>query len=152
MPRDKTPRIGLTRRSLLTGASAAGFGLPWSPETDANVDLCRLWLAADGELDRLYTEWASLDVSLTSPGDRRTGPDHAKRTDRMAKLDSEIDVAVGRRDDLLQRLQEAPVRSTEGALGKLRVAVSRLEGEGGSEHRLVRDALLYLARKRPPSP
>lgn len=148
MPRDKTTRIGLTRRSLLTGASVAGFGVPGSHETDATANLCRQWLAADEELDRLYTDWACLDVSLMRTRGCEAGLGHGGRElmARMAELDGEIDLATVRRDDLLQRLQKVPARSVEGALGKLRIAVCRLEGEGGPEHQLVKDALGYLAR------
>jgi len=147
MPGEESPPRGQTRRSLLTSVCAIAFASPTSREADEVADLCRQWLDADAELVRLYTDWAGLDVSLMGAHGRRAGPGRSRREilDRMAELDLAIDAAIPRRENLLQRLQGASVRSVEGALGKLRVAVSRLEGEGGPEHRLVKDALLYLA-------
>lgn len=147
MPRDEMRGASATRRSLLMSVCLAALAPRCPSGGDGPTDLYRQWLATDAELELLYTGWAALDVSLMTVRRRGFGPGHEDQriTDKMAELDGKIDAAIIRRDDILKRLQETSVRSVQDAIAKLRVAVHRLEGEGGPEHRLVRDALFYLS-------
>lgn len=63
----------------------------------------------------------------------------------MQWLDRQIGLLDRKRSVLLDRIVTTPAGGPEEAVGKLLVAKRLLEGEGGSEHDIVADAVMHLA-------
>jgi len=135
-------RAGVTRRSVVGTAATIPLATGLSIATGGIGALCEDWLRADDRLEVLTLAWAHLDaetLGLTVPAGSH------KVAGRMQWLDRQIGLLDRKRSVLLDRIVTTPAGGPEEAVGKLLVAKRLLEGEGGSEHDIVADAVMHLA-------
>lgn len=140
--------INVTRRLLMAGAPVAAVAPQALSPSDQVAALASEWLSADAEIERAYLVWSRVEASLIHSARRvPLGRQAALRIRaKLSDLDGQIDALSAKRDAILASLQAAALTDIHSALSKLVVATRRLEGEGGPEHRLVSDAVAYLAR------
>lgn len=140
--------INVTRRFVMAGLPVTAAAPQALSPSDQVAALASEWLSADAEIDRAYLVWSRLEASLIHSARRvPLGRQAALRIRaKLSDLDGQIDTLSARRDAILTSLQTAALTDMHSALSKLVVATRRLEGEGGPEHRLVSDAVAFLAR------
>jgi hypothetical protein len=140
--------INVTRRLLMSGAPVVALAPKVLPPSIQVAAIASEWLSIDAKIERIYLTWSRLEASLIHSA--RDIPLRRKAALRMkaklSDLDGQLGVLSAKRDAFLTSLQAAASTDIHSALSKLVVASRRLEGEGDPEHRLVSDAVAYLAR------
>lgn len=140
--------INVTRRFVMAGLPVTAVAPQVPSPSDHVAALASEWLSADAEIDHAYLVWSRLEASLIQSAQRVPLRRQAALRIRakLSDLDGQIDGLTAKRDAILTSLEAAAATDIHSALSKLVVATRRLEGEGGPEHRLVSDAVAFLAR------
>lgn len=140
----------LSRRAVI-GVAATVPLMPLAPNypTTDIVLACADWMAIDMEMERLTLRWATLDAVAMRRRTRTNGLP-AGRQDRvlnleMAALDERLNMLGGEREQRLCQIAKHPASDLHGVCGKLAVAARMLDGEGGSIHQIVEEAVRVLS-------
>lgn len=142
----------LSRRSVLSGGSAASFITPGHApgSADPAVTVCTRWLAIDAEQRRLQLEWGTLEGWLMTkrnwykltPEQRAEIPEGA----RLAEIDARLDVLEIEGHVLLKAMRPKPAKSFEAVIANLSVAARLIFVEDHPEaHGLITRAARDLA-------
>ncbi|HZZ31006.1 MAG TPA: hypothetical protein VFE10_03350 [Phenylobacterium sp.] len=153
MRSQKTPTSPpLSRRTVLAApagfaAGAAGASQPQC--ADDAERLCRLWLAAERERDRLLLRWGDIEGDLIkrchwcslSEAEQETSPLGAP----LRAIDKRLDVLFDEREAIARRLPLVTATSPGGVFLKLDVVRRELQGEDFPMiHRLLTSAVRDL--------
>ncbi len=150
-----------SRRALITGASTAvavaglGGASPIASAADETVSHCRRWLAMESAVDKLWEEWADIEVKLSkenvnffelSDQGRHRLPGGGGR---MLEIEQTAEQLRFERDALLTKLPGLKAHTPEAILAKLTVASRLIVPEHDPEaHRIVQDSIRNLRRLR----
>jgi hypothetical protein len=144
---------------MLAGVTAA----PLAPSparvrtsADPSIEVCRRWLAVDGEQRHLQLEWGALEGWLITHRCwyKLTPAQHAEIPEgaRLAEIDARLDVLEVEGHALLKAMRPTPAKSVEAVIANLSVAARLIFVEDHPEAlgliaRAVRDLATFAGEK-----